>query len=160
MKIKETTLCYIENGKGEYLMLHRNKKKNDENEDKWIGVGGKLEEGETVEDCVLREVREETGLQLTDYRYRALIDFSSDQWPRELMHVYTATGYEGALKSDCDEGELAWIAKKELRKKKLWEGDKLFLALLEANADFFELELGYRGEALVKAVLNGEEVIV
>lgn len=159
MKIKETTLCYIENDKGEYLMLHRNKKKNDENEDKWIGVGGKLEEGETAEDCVLREVSEETGLHLTDYRYRALIDFTSDLWPRELMHVYTATGYEGTLKADCNEGELAWIQKPELRKKKLWEGDKLFLALLDANADFFRLELSYEGERLVKAVLNDGEVI-
>ena len=159
MKIKETTLCYIENEKGEYLMLHRNRKKNDENEDKWIGVGGKLEEGETAEECVLREVKEETGLCLTEYRYRALIDFTSDLWPRELMHVYTAAGYEGMLKDDCDEGELAWIGKSELRSKKLWEGDKLFLALLEADANFFQLELAYEGEKLVKAVLNNEEVI-
>lgn len=156
---KQTTLCYIESAdRSQYLMLHRTKKKNDENEDKWIGVGGKLESGETPEQCVLRETLEETGLTLTEYRYRGIVYFESDRWSAEDMHLFTATGYTGTIR-DCDEGELAWIGKKELRTKKLWEGDKLFLALLEADADFFRLRLRYQGEKLVSAELNGEKVV-
>lgn len=156
---KQTTVCYIESAdRSQYLMLHRTKKKNDENEDKWIGVGGKLEAGETPEQCILRETREETGLTLTEYQYRGIVYFESDCWSAQDMHLYTATGYTGALK-ECDEGELAWIDKKALRTKKLWEGDKLFLALLEAGADFFHLRLCYQGEKLVCAELNGERVV-
>ncbi|MGM9661561.1 MAG: NUDIX hydrolase [Oscillospiraceae bacterium] len=159
MADKQTSLCYIESGdRTQYLMLHRTKKKNDENEDKWIGVGGKFEEGEDAEACMLREVREETGLTLTEYRYRGVVHFESDRWPAEDMHLFTATAYTGTIR-ECDEGELCWLPKRELRKKKLWEGDKLFLSLLEAGADFFHLRLRYRGEALVQAELNGERIV-
>lgn len=155
---KQTTLCYIESAdRTQYLMLHRTKKKNDENEDKWIGVGGKLEPGETPEQCVLRETLEETGLTLTEYRYRGIVYFESDRWSAEDMHLYTATAYTGTIR-ECDEGELVWLDKRALRTKKLWEGDKLFLALLEAGADFFHLRLRYEGEKLAEAELNGEKV--
>ena len=157
--MKETTLCYIEDEtRKKYLMLHRNKKKNDENEDKWIGVGGKLERGETPEECLLREVTEETGLTLTEYRYRGVVDFSSDCWGEERMHLFTAASFIGKLRDDCEEGELVWLDKTALAGKKLWEGDKLFLSLLEADADFFKLTLVYHGEKLIEASLNGEKV--
>ena len=155
---RQTTLCYIENAdRTQYLLLHRNKKENDENEGKWIGLGGKFEEGEDAEACVLREVREESGLTLTEYRRRGVVYFTSDEWPAEDMHLFTATGFTGTLQP-CDEGELQWVDKRALRQRKLWEGDKLFLALLEAGADFFELRLRYEGEHLREAVLNGETV--
>ena len=153
METKLTTLCYIERG-GEYLMLHRTKKENDENHDKWIGVGGKFEPGESPEDCLRREVREETGLTLTRWRYRGLVTFVSDVWPCEYMHLFTADAWTGEEKP-CDEGELAWIGKDELLTKKLWEGDKLFLRLLAEDAPFFSLKLVYRGEELIAAELNG-----
>lgn len=157
--MKRTTLCYIESAdRTQYLMLHRTKKKNDENEDKWIGVGGKIEEGETPQQCLLRETREETGLTLTQVRYRGVIDFSSDCWGEEEMHLYTATEYSGTL-IDCAEGELVWLDKRELWRKNLWEGDKIFLALLEADADFFRLRLCYEGDRLRSAELNGEKVV-
>ncbi len=104
-----STLCYLERGDA-YLMLHRVKKKDDLNRDKWIGVGGKFEEGESPEDCILRETEEETGLTLTDYRYRGLVTFVSDEAPTEYMHLFTATGWTGTP-HPCDEGELAWIQK-------------------------------------------------
>ena len=121
-----TTLIYIECG-GEYLMLHRTKKENDCNRDKWIGIGGKFEEGESPEECALRETKEETGLALTSYRYRGIVTFVSDKWESEYMHLFTADGFEGTLK-DCDEGELAWIKKKDLLALPAWEGDKIFCA--------------------------------
>ena len=124
-----TTLIYIECG-GEYLMLHRTKKENDCNRDKWIGIGGKFEEGESPEECALRETKEETGLALTSYRYRGIVTFVSDKWESEYMHLFTADGFEGTLK-DCDEGELAWIKKKDLLALPAWEGDKIFLRLLD-----------------------------
>lgn len=151
--MRETTLCYIQRG-GQYLMLHRTRKENDANRDKWIGIGGGLEKGESPEQCLLREAREETGLRLTSYRYRAVIDFISDRWEDEVMHLYTADGYEGEM-IDCDEGELEWIDRDELMALPHWEGDRIFLELLRRDADFFRLRLEYRGEALEKAVLNG-----
>ncbi len=149
-----TTLCYLEQG-ASCLMLHRVKKKNDLNHDKWIGVGGKLEEGESPEDCVLREVREETGLTLTDYRYRGLITFVSDQAPTEYMHLFTASAWQGTP-IPCDEGELAWIRKEKLMALPMWEGDRIFLRLLEEGVPFFSLKLRYHGEHLQEAVLNGK----
>ena len=148
-----STLCYLERG-DEYLMLHRVKKKNDINHDKWIGVGGKFEEEESPEECVLRECREETGLTLTEWRYRGLVTFVSDQAPTEYMHLFTATGWTGTP-IVCDEGELAWIAKKKLRSLPMWEGDKLFLDLLDRDEPFFSLKLRYEGEHLAEAALNG-----
>ena len=148
-----STLCYLERGE-EYLMLHRVKKKNDANHDKWIGVGGKFEEGESPEECILRETREETGLTLTDYRYRGLVTFVSDQWPTEYMHLFTAAGWEGTP-IPCAEGELAWIKKSDLLDLPLWEGDKIFLRLLEDGEPFFSLKLRYEGERLAEAALNG-----
>ena len=155
--MKQTTLCYIEKG-GQYLMLHRVKKENDENKDKWIGIGGKFEDRESPEDCVLREVKEETGLTLTEYRYRGLVTFVSDRWETEYMHLFTATGYTGTMLTDCDEGELAWIKKAELLRLTMWEGDRIFLRLLDSGEPFFSLKLCYQGEKLVGAALNGKSL--
>ena len=152
-----STLCYLEQG-SQYLMLHRVKKANDMNHDKWIGVGGKIEEGESPEDCVLRETFEETGLRLTQYRYRGLVTFVSDRYPTEYMHLFTATGWTGTP-HECDEGELAWIKKADLLSLPLWEGDKIFLRLLDTDTPFFSLKLRYEGERLAQAVLNGEEIV-
>ena len=145
--MKNTTLCYIEKDDA-YLMLHRVKKVNDENYDKWIGVGGKFEAGESPEDCLLREVKEETGLTLTDYRYRGLVTFVSDEWGTEYMHLFTATRFEGELKI-CDEGELVWVPKSEIENLNIWEGDKIFFRLLVKSDKFFSLKLTYRGDVLV-----------
>ena len=151
--MKNTTLCYIER-EGCYLMLHRITKKNDENHDKWIGVGGKFEESESPEDCVLREVKEETGLTLTRYAYRGLVTFVSDQWPTEYMHLFTADGFEGEP-GPCDEGVLEWVPKEKIPHLPIWQGDKLFLSLLDQDVPFFSLKLTYQGEKLAGAVLNG-----
>lgn len=150
--MKNTTLCYIEKDDA-YLMLHRIKKVNDENHDKWIGVGGKFEAGESPEDCLLREVKEETGLMLTDHRYRGLVTFVSDEWGTEYMHLFTATGFEGEMKT-CDEGELVWIPKSEIENLNIWEGDKIFFRLLVKSDKFFSLKLTYRGDALVGAEVH------
>ena len=156
MNPKLTTLCYLERG-DEYLMLHRTKKENDENHDKWIGVGGKFEPGESPEDCLRREVREETGLTLTRWRFRGLVTFISDIWPCEYMHLFTADAWTGT-EHPCNEGELAWIAKSTLYEKTLWQGDRIFLRLLENNAPFFSLKLVYHGEHLTYAELDGTPV--
>ncbi len=152
-----TTLCYIRRGE-EYLMLHRIKKKHDLNQDKWIGIGGKFEDGESPEDCLLREAREETGLTLTDYRYRGIVTFVSDRWPTEYMHLFTADGFTGTLK-ECDEGDLEWIPKSHLLELPHWEGDAIFLDLLARDVPFFSLKLLYdKDDQLVEAVLNGEKI--
>ena len=153
-----STLCYLEQGDS-YLMLHRVKKKNDVNHDKWIGVGGKFEEGESPEDCILRETKEETGLTLTEYRYRGLVTFVSDQAPTEHMHLFTATRWTGQPIA-CDEGELAWIKKQDLLKLPMWQGDRIFLELLDTDTPFFSLKLQYQGDRLVQAVLNGTPLSV
>lgn len=145
--MKNTTLCYIEK-EDAYLMLHRVKKVNDANHDKWIGVGGKFEAGESPEDCLLREVKEETGLTLTDYRYRGLVTFVSDEWGTEYMHLFTATGFWGEMKN-CDEGELVWVPKSEIENLNIWEGDKIFFRLLVKSNKFFSLKLIYQGDNLV-----------
>ena len=136
-------------------MLHRTKKENDLNHDKWIGVGGKFEPGEAPEDCALRETREETGLTLTHWRYRGIVTFISDLYETEYMHLFTADGFTGTP-IECDEGELEWIRKSELLKLKLWEGDKIFLRLLDSDEPFFSLKLKYEGDTLVLAQLNGK----
>ena len=152
--MKNTSLCYIERD-GCYLMLHRTKKVNDENHDKWIGVGGKFEEGESPEECMLREVREETGLILSAWRYRGIVTFVSDEWGGEYMHLFTADGFTGELKS-CDEGELEWVEKQRLLSLPIWEGDKIFLRLLDSAQPFFSLKLCYKGERLAAATLDGK----
>ena len=154
-----STLCYIENGRGEYLMLHRVKKEHDANRDKWIGIGGKFEPGESPEECVVREALEETGLQLTDYRYRGLVTFVSDRWETEYMHLFTATGWTGEVR-ECDEGVLEWIGKDALVALPQWAGDRIFLRLLREKAPFFSLKLRYEGEELVYAALDGREMEV
>lgn len=146
--MKLTTLCYIEQDEC-YLMLHRTKKEKDENHDKWIGVGGKFEEGESPEECLLREVKEETGLTLTRYQFRGIITFVSDEWGTEYMYLFTADTYEGILK-ECEEGELVWVPKKQINNLTLWEGDKVFLQLLNEKHNFFTLKLRYEGEKLVE----------
>ena len=151
--IINTTLCYLERGDA-YLMLHRTKKEHDVNHDKWVGVGGKFEDGESPEECLFREVFEETGLTLTEYRYRGIVTFVSDRWPPELMHLFTASGWTGVPHA-CDEGELEWIGKKDLLSLPMWAGDALFLRLLEEDAPFFSLKLRYEGEQLAYAALNG-----
>jgi len=156
--MRNTTLCYLERGR-DYLLLHRVKKENDENRDKWIGVGGKLEEGESPEDCLLREVYEETGLTLTRWRYRGLVTFVSDEWGTEYMHLFTSDAWTGEMKPECDEGELAWIDRDALLSKPIWEGDKIFLRLLDSDRPFFSLKLRYRGETLVEAVLDGSLIM-
>ena len=152
--MKNTTLCYLEQN-GCYLMLHRVKKQQDENAGKWIGVGGKFEEGESPEECARREVREETGLALEEVRPRGIVTFVSDQWGTEYMHLFTASRYEGVL-SACDEGVLEWIPKDRLSSLHLWEGDRVFFDLLEKNIPFFSLKLVYQGDRLEKAILNGQ----
>lgn len=154
---RNTTLCYLEKG-GKYLMLHRVKKENDLNHDKWIGVGGKFEEDESPEECLLRETREETGLTLTKWRYRGIVTFVSDEWPTEYMHLFTAQEWSGT-QVDCNEGILEWIPKEKLRNLPLWEGDKIFLRLLDTDEPFFSLKLRYQGEKLVYAALNGNKIV-
>lgn len=149
-----TTLCYIEQN-DRWLMLHRTKKQHDLNEGKWIGVGGKFEEGESPEECLLREVKEETGLTLTSYRLRGIITFISDEWESEYIHLFTADGFTGTL-TDCTEGELAWIEKDELLKLHLWEGDRIFLRFLLAGKDFFTLKLVYQADRLTEAIEGPE----
>ena len=137
--MKQTTLCYLEQD-GRYLMLHRVRKAHDENHDKWIGVGGKFEDRESPEDCARREVLEETGLTLTDYRYCGIITFVSDQWETEYMHLFHATGFTGALR-ECDEGVLEWVPIEQINALPAWEGDKIFLALMQKNRPFFSQKL-------------------
>ena len=138
-------------------MLHRKKNKNDLNQDKWIGVGGKFLDKESPEDCLLREVEEETGLTLTSWRYRGVVTFVSDRWPTEYMHLFTADSWTGTLK-DCDEGVLEWLPRDQLLKIPHWEGDEIFLSLLWRDAPFFSLKVCYQGDKLVRAVLNGQVI--
>ena len=149
-----TTLCYITRG-SEVLMLHRVKKKNDINKDKWIGIGGKFEAEESPDECLLREAMEETGLTLTSWRCRGVVTFLCEDIEGEYMYLFTADGFEGELK-DCDEGELQWVSRDFLDALPKWEGDKIFLDLLWQDAPFFLLTLQYRGDRLIKAILNGE----
>lgn len=163
-----STLCYIEKD-NKYLMLHRVKKEADANKDKWIGVGGKFEDGESPQECVLREVKEETGLTLTKYQFRGIITFVSDKWETEYMHLFTATEYKGedrftewdgyancnaiTPQYECSEGELVWVKKSQIPNLHIWEGDKVFLQLLDEKKEFFSLKLRYEGEKLVEVSL-------
>lgn len=156
--MKNTSLCYIEKD-GRYLMLHRVKKALDENRDKWIGIGGKFEDGESPEDCMLREVREETGLNLSSWSFRGIVTFVSDEWGTEYMHLFTSDSFTGSL-IDCDEGDLEWVEKSRISSLPIWEGDKIFLRLLDERADFFSLKLCYQGDKLVRAVLDGREELI
>lgn len=155
--MKNTTLCYIRRS-GSYLLLHRTKKEHDLNEGKWIGVGGKFEEGESPEECLLREVREETGLTLTDYALRGIVTFVSRRWETEYMYLYTADGFTGEL-TDCDEGVLRWVPISRVEELPLWEGDRIFLRLLSQEAPFFSLKLEYdENDELLRATLDGTEL--
>ncbi len=152
-----TTLCHIEKD-GCYLMLHRVKKENDLNRDKWVGIGGKFEDAETPEECNLREVFEETGLRLNSARYCGIVTFVSDKWPTEYMHIFHSTDFSGEVQKHCDEGNLEWVDKAALYSLPLWQGDKIFLKLIEAACPFFSLKLVYEGERLAAAVLNGKKL--
>ena len=157
--MKNTTLCYIHNDRGQTLLLHRVKKKNDLNQDKWSGVGGKFEDKESPEDCLLREVKEETGLTLTRYRYRGIVTFVSAVWETELMHLFTADGFEGEMR-ECAEGTLTWVDDAVVPTLPTWEGDRIFLDLLQRDMPFFSLKLEYdANETLVRAVLDGRPLI-
>lgn len=144
-----TSLCYIEHNQC-YLMLFRNKKKHDPNEGKWIGVGGKCEPGEQPDRCAVREIREETGLEVKSLKYRGVVRFESDQWPSEEMHVFTVTEFEGAIASDCNEGHLEWIPKSKLDQLPMWQGDYIFLKYLLQDSPFFRLKLCYQGDKLIE----------
>lgn len=158
MRSPMTTHCYLET-EDAYLMLHRVSKKNDVNKDKWIGVGGHFEEGESPEDCLLREVYEETGLTLTSWRFCGIVTFTQEGYGTEYMCMYTADGFTGTMK-ECDEGILEWVPKKDLLSLNLWEGDKIFIKLLLEEAPFFSLKLSYKGDELVEAVLDGNNILV
>ena len=151
--MKNTTLCYIEKD-GAYLMLHRIKKINDENKDKWIGIGGKLEAGESPFDCVRREVSEEVGLTLNSLRYAGIITFVSDLYGTEYMHLFHSDKFSGEIKKDCDEGVPSWVKKEDIPSLPIWEGDKIFLSLLDTERRFFSLKLIYEGDKLVSHTLD------
>lgn len=154
MAAKLSTLCYIEKD-GQYLMLHRTVKENDVNHDKWIGVGGHFEYGESPEECLLREVKEETGYTLTSWRYRGIVTFVYGENVVEYMSLYTADGFEGEP-AECDEGELEWVDKSAVLSLELWEGDRIFFRLLDENRSFFSLKLVYDTEdRLCSAALDG-----
>lgn len=152
-----TTLCYIKCN-NRVLMLHRTKKKNDPNEGKWIGIGGKLEENESPEECMLREVREETGIVPVSWNYRGIVTFVSDRWEGEYMHLFTAFADSESV-IECSEGELKWIEENKILSLNLWEGDRVFLDLISRGEGFFSLKLSYEGDKLVGALLNAEEIL-
>ncbi len=151
--MKSTTLCYIEKD-AKYLMIHRTKKENDENRDKWLGIGGKLEEGESPFDCARREILEETGLSASSLSYRGIVTFVSDEYGTEYMHLFTCSEFSGEALSECDEGVLEWIEKKKLLSLPMWEGDAIFLGLLDTERRFFSLKLIYSGERLISHTLD------
>ena len=152
--MRNTSLVHLEKD-GCYLMLQRVRKDNDENRDKWVGIGGKFEPGESPEDCAVREVREETGLTMRSWSYRGIVTFVSDEWGTEYMHLFHCADFSGALR-DCDEGVLEWVDKERLLTLPIWEGDRIFLRLLDTDVPFFSLKLCYTGDRLTRAVLNGE----
>ena len=153
----DSTLCYLYRG-DEVLMMHRTRKKNDMNHDKWVAIGGRFEDKESPEDCALREVREETGLTMISWRYRGIVTFVNDLYETEQMHLFTSDEFEGEL-TDCDEGELVWIKRTALDTLPQWEGDRIFHRLLNEEIPFFSLKLVYSGEKLLNAVLNGKTIM-
>lgn len=157
MMVSLSTLCYIEKD-DQYLMLHRTVKKNDINKDKWIGVGGHFEKGESPEECLLREVKEETGYTLTSWKYRGIVTFLYGEDVTEYMSLYTAEGFEGDA-IPCDEGELEWVEKKKIQELDIWEGDQIFFRLLEEGHPFFSLKLVYDAKGtLLYAALDGKQM--
>ena len=156
MKSQLTTLCYLEKD-GQYLMLHRTSKANDENHDKWIGVGGHFEFQESPEDCLIREVKEETGLTLNSWAFRGIVSFISDDHPAEYMHLYTSQDFSGQL-TECNEGQLEWVKKENIKELNLWEGDKIFLDFLTKDVPFFSLKLIYKNGILVSRTLDGRAI--
>ncbi len=157
MKSKLTTLCYLEKNDS-YLLLHRIKKQNDINKDKWIGVGGHFEDFESPDECLVREVFEETGLKLNSYQFRGIVTFvshDSGEKMYEYMCLYTSSDFSGNM-IDCDEGKLEWVKKADMKKLNFWEGDYIFLDLIEKNEPFFSLKLEYKNGSLEKAILNGK----
>lgn len=157
MKSELTTLCYIEKD-DKYLMLHRVSKDKDVNKDKWIGIGGHFEKNESPEECLLREVKEETGLTLTSWKFRGIVTFVCEGWQTEYMCLYTADGFEGTM-TDCDEGVLEWVDKKEIGNLNLWDGDMLFFDLIEKGEPFFSMKLEYYADGTwCGASLNGKEL--
>ncbi len=147
-----STLCYIEKD-GKYLMLHRTKKENDINKDKWLGIGGKFEKNESPEECIIREVKEETGLILKSFRLRCIVTYISITWETEYMCVFTSNDFEGEL-IECNEGDLEWIDKNEIINLNTWEGDKIFTDKIENNDDFFTVKFEYDGDKLIKYDVN------
>ena len=154
--MRNTTLVHLERD-GKYLMLHRVKKEHDENHDKWVGIGGKFEQGESPEDCAVREVFEETGLTMKSWAYRGIVTFVSDEWGTEYMHLFHSADFSGTVK-ECSEGVLEWVDKRALFDLPIWEGDKIFLRLLDTDRPFFSLKLRYRGDRLMEAVLDGKSL--
>lgn len=154
MKSQLTTLCYIEENE-KYLMLHRTKKDNDENHDKWIGVGGHFEKGESPEECLVREVKEETGLTLHSFDFRGIVTFVSDENPAEYMCLFTSKDFSGEM-IQCNEGQLEWVDKSDVTNLNLWEGDRLFLELLTRDVPFFSMKLVYKNDRLVEKMLDGK----
>ena len=152
MEPELTTMCYIERD-GEYLMLHRTKKQNDPNHDLWLGIGGHFENGETPGECIKREVKEETGLTLIEPELRGMVTFSDGDW-HEYMFLYTASKFEGEL-TECNEGELLWVRKETVMNElPIWEGDRIFLKLMQSDAPFFSLKLEYQNRKLIKSTLE------
>ena len=154
--MRNSTLCYLERD-GCYLMLHRVKKAGDMNRDKYLGIGGGFEDGESPEDCILRETREETGLTLRSWADRGIVTFVSDRWETEYMHLFTSSDFTGTM-TECDEGDLVWIPVSRVPYLPLWEGDRIFLKLLGTDRPFFSLKLRYEGETLREAVLDGKRI--
>ena len=154
--MKNTTLCYIEKD-NKYLMLRRSNKKNDGSQGKWMGIGGHFEEGESPYDCVVREVKEETGIELLAPQYRGVVTFNSDEYESEQMHLFTCSDFCGEL-TDCNEGELHWIDKKDVPRLNMWNGDLVFLDMLDTTKSFFSLKLTYSGEELKEYHVDGQKV--
>lgn len=155
-----TSLCYIEKDNS-YLMLHRTKKEHDYNKDKWIGIGGKFENGESPEDCAVREIREETGLVVepADLEYCGIVTFvdvSEAEAYTEFMHIFRARKFSGELKTDCDEGELEWVPLAKLKELPHWQADEIFYDFLAENHPFYSLKAVYKNNRLIKTWLNGK----